>query len=71
MSRALIDLDDEALRRAAHVLGTTTPAETVNRALRLVAEGARRQAEPNRFDGLLDLVGDRLAETDIRAKAWR
>jgi Arc/MetJ family transcription regulator len=70
MSRTLIDLDDEALGRAAHVLGTTTKAETVNRALQLVAESAGRQAERHRFDDLLDLVGDRLAETDVGAKAW-
>jgi Arc/MetJ family transcription regulator len=71
MSRTLIDVDDEALGRAARVLGTTTKVETVNRALRLVAESAGRQAERDRFDDLLDLVGDRLAETDVRAEAWR
>jgi hypothetical protein len=53
------------------VLGTTTKVETVNRALQLVAQSAGRQAERERFDDLLDLVGDRLAETDVRARAWR
>jgi Arc/MetJ family transcription regulator len=71
MSRTLIDVDDDALGRAAQVLGTTTKVETVNRALQLVAESAGRQAERDRFDDLLDLVGDRLAETDVRAQAWR
>jgi Arc/MetJ family transcription regulator len=71
MSRTLIDVDDDALARAASVLGTTTKVETVNRALQLVADGADRQAEHTRFDELLDLVGDRLAETDVRAEAWR
>jgi hypothetical protein len=53
------------------VLGTTTKVETVNRALQLVARSRDRQAEQARFDELLDLIGDRLAETDVRAEAWR
>jgi Arc/MetJ family transcription regulator len=71
MSRTLIDVDDEALARAASVLGTSTKVDTVNRALQLIAQKADRQAERERFDALLDLVGDRLAETDVRAEAWR
>jgi Arc/MetJ family transcription regulator len=71
MSRTLIDVDDDALARAASVLGTSTKVETVNRALQLVAENAGQHAEHDRFDDLLDLVGDRLAETDVRAEAWR
>jgi Arc/MetJ family transcription regulator len=71
MSRTLIDVDDDALGRAAEILGTTTKVETVNRALALVVERADRQAERDRFDDLLDLVGDRLAEIDVRAAAWR
>lgn len=71
MSRTLIDVDDDALARAASVLGTSSKVETVNRALQLVAERASQQAERDRFDELLDLVGDRLAETDVRAEAWR
>lgn len=71
MARTLLDLDDDALRRAAAVLGTTTKVETVNRALRLVAAGAAVEAERHRFDELLDLVGDRLDETDVRTEAWR
>lgn len=71
MSRTLIDVDDDALARAASVLGTTTKVETVNRALRLVAQRGDREAEQARFDELLDLLGDLLAETDARAEAWR
>jgi Arc/MetJ family transcription regulator len=71
MSRTLIDVDDDALARAASVLGTTTKVETVNRALRLVADSADRRAERSRFDDLLDRIGDRLAETDVRSEAWR
>jgi Arc/MetJ family transcription regulator len=71
MARTLLDLDDDALSRAAAVLGTTTKVETVNRALRLVAAGAAEDAGRRRFDDLLDLVGDRLVETDVRTEAWR
>jgi Arc/MetJ family transcription regulator len=71
MSRTLIDVDDDALGRAAEILGTTTKVETVNRALQLVVERADRRTERDRFDDLIDLVGDRLAETDVRAEAWR
>jgi Arc/MetJ family transcription regulator len=71
MSRTLIDVDDDALARAASVLGTTTKVETVNRALRLVAQSGDRQAEQARFDELLDLLGELLTETDVRSEAWR
>jgi Arc/MetJ family transcription regulator len=71
MARTLLDVDDVALAQAAAVLGTTSKVETVNRALRLVAAGAVEDADRERFDDLLDLVGDRLAETDVRAQAWR
>lgn len=71
MSRTLLDVDDESLARAAAVLGTTTKVETVNQALRLVAERAANSTDLERFDGLLDLIGVRLEETDVRAEAWR
>lgn len=71
MSRTLVDVDDEALAQAASVLGTSTKVDTVNRALRLVAEAAHTGEEIERFDDLLDLLGERLTETDVRAEAWR
>ncbi len=71
MSRTLLDLDDDALARAAALLGTTTKVETVNRALRLVGDSSTDASDGARFDGLLDLVGERLAETDVRTDAWR
>jgi Arc/MetJ family transcription regulator len=71
VSRTLIDVDDDALTRAAMVLGTSTKVETVNRALRLVAERAGREAERKRLSDLIDQIGDALAETDVRAEAWR
>jgi Arc/MetJ family transcription regulator len=71
VSRTLIDVDDDALTRAAMVLGTSTKVETVNRALRLVAERAGPEAERQRFSDLIDQIGDALAETPVRAEAWR
>lgn len=71
MARTLLDVDDDALARAAAVLGTTSKVETVNQALRLVAAGAAEDADRRRFDELLDLLGNRLSETDVRTEAWR
>lgn len=71
MARTLVDLDDEALALAAAVLGTKSKVETVNSALRIVAAGAHDEARRRRFDDLLTLLGDRLAETDVRDEAWR
>ncbi|PZS17457.1 MAG: DUF2191 domain-containing protein [Pseudonocardiales bacterium] len=71
MARTLLDVDDDALARAAAVLGTTSKVETVNQALRLVAAGAVEDADRRRFDELLDLLGNRLSETDVRTEAWR
>lgn len=70
MARTLLDLDDDALARAASVLGTTSKVDTVNRALRMVAATAD-DAERRRFGELLDLLGEGLAETDVRTQAWR
>ncbi|MDR7171249.1 Arc/MetJ family transcription regulator [Nocardia kruczakiae] len=43
--KTMIDLDDEALILAAKELGTTTKKDTVNAALRFVAERRRRVEE--------------------------
>lgn len=40
--KTMIDIDDEALDRAAKELGTTTKKDTVNAALAFVAERRRR-----------------------------
>lgn len=71
MARTVIDVDDDALARAARVLGTSTKVDTVNQALRRVADSGSQQADHRRFDELIDLLGERLAETDVRAQAWR
>jgi Arc/MetJ family transcription regulator len=71
VARTVIDVDDDALARAARVLGTSTKVDTVNQALRRVADSGSQDADRGRFDELIDLLGDRLAETDVRAQAWR
>ncbi|WP_329384190.1 type II toxin-antitoxin system VapB family antitoxin [Streptomyces sp. NBC_01351] len=59
MSRTVIDLDDEALAEAARHLGTTTKRDTVNAALREIADRRRRAAAVARMrqmvsDGEID-----------------
>ncbi|GAA0325779.1 hypothetical protein GCM10010302_76130 [Streptomyces polychromogenes] len=59
MSRTVIDLDDEALAEAARHLGTTTKKDTVNAALREIADRRRRAAAVERMrqmvsDGEID-----------------
>ena len=44
MSRTVIDIDDEALAEAARHLGTATKRDTVNAALREIADRRRRAA---------------------------
>jgi Arc/MetJ family transcription regulator len=70
MARTVLDVDGDALSRAAAVLGTKTKVGTVNRALRAVA-GERTESGDRRFDAVLDLIGERLAETDVRTEAWQ
>jgi Arc/MetJ family transcription regulator len=70
VTRTLVDLDDAALARAAARLGTSSKVETVNRALQLAA-GMSDDESRRRFDELLDVIGERLEETDVRKEAWR
>ncbi|MFF2955435.1 type II toxin-antitoxin system VapB family antitoxin [Kitasatospora sp. NPDC057965] len=53
MSRTVIDLDDEALADAARYLGTTTKKDTVNAALREIADRRRRAAALARMRGMV------------------
>ena len=63
MSVTPIDLDDEALARAMAELGTTTKNDTVNLALREVAE---RRARLRAFEKLM-----RLGDVESGQQAWR
>jgi Arc/MetJ family transcription regulator len=68
MSRTLIDTNDEALDRAAQLLGTTTKKDTVNAALaQVIALNARREF-------LDDARAGALADADdesVNHRAWR
>lgn len=67
--RTIIDVDDELLEAAQAELGTTTKKDTVNEALRFVAQ---RQA---RVDALMKdpyfLGGPDLGDPEIMAQARR
>lgn len=63
MTKILVDVDDQALADAAQVLGTTTKKDTVNAALREIAQRRRRaealaqlreMAREGQFDELMD-----------------
>jgi Arc/MetJ family transcription regulator len=68
MSRTLIDTNDEALSRAAQLLGTRTKKDTVNAALaEVIALKARREfLDDSRAGALAD--ADDESVTD---RAWR
>lgn len=65
--RTVIDVDDEALAKAAEVLGTKTKVDTVNEALRWVAGIPDRLAL---FD-VLDEHAKDLGDPEVMKGAWR
>lgn len=67
MARTVIDVDDDSLRAAARVLGTTTKVATVNRAL---AEVAAREARLAFLDDL-DVAAADLSDPEVMRGAWR
>ena len=69
MAKTLIDIDEDALAAAMVEFGTSTKVETVNRALRDVAERRRRQVDDLMETALF--ISERLAECDVRTLAWR
>jgi Arc/MetJ family transcription regulator len=68
MSRTTIDIDDKRLAAAARELGTRSKVDTVNEALRFVAERRRRAAA---FDDPLVWGSPDLANEKVRAEARR
>lgn len=67
MARTVIDINDESLRAAAEVLGTSTKVETVNRALAEVAARSARLA----FLDHLDTAAADLADPEVMRHAWQ
>lgn len=68
MSRTVVDIDDEALAEAMKEYQTATKVDTVNRALREVAE--RRAERLRRASKVWDRMAEDMAETDWD-EAWR
>ncbi|MEP7023980.1 MAG: type II toxin-antitoxin system VapB family antitoxin [Actinomycetota bacterium] len=68
MAKTLIDIDEEYLDAAQQVLGTATKKDTVNAALRQVAELAARRRDLHRLTsgGLPDLEDE-----DVMRAAWQ
>ncbi len=67
MTRTVIDINDDSLKAAAQVLGTSTKVETVNRALAEVAAREARLA----FLTDLDKAATDLADPEVMRGAWR
>jgi len=68
MSKRLVDIDDQLLRSATSVLGTSTMKETVNSALEEVVRAARRRRHADR---LARRQGLDLDDPEVMAGAWR
>jgi Arc/MetJ family transcription regulator len=68
VTKRLIDIDDDLLRKARETLGTGTMKDTVNRAL---AEVARAELRRRHTARLISGDGTDLGHDDIMAKAWR
>jgi Arc/MetJ family transcription regulator len=66
----MIDLNDDALDRAAKELGTTTKKDTVNAALEFVA-GRRRRIEQLLDDPYALGVGPDIADAEVMRQARR
>jgi Arc/MetJ family transcription regulator len=54
MTKILVDIDDEALERAAQVFGTKTKKDTVNTALREAARRIERAQALERLGEMAD-----------------
>jgi len=67
--RTIIDIDDELLEAAQAELGTTTKKDTVNEALRFVAE--RRARARAVLDDPLFLGGSDLGDAEVMRGARR
>jgi Arc/MetJ family transcription regulator len=72
MPKTVIDIDDEALAKAAELLGTATKKDTVNAALRdVVARHARVGAVAEFLDDLDAGMYAGLLDPEVMGEAWR
>lgn len=68
MTKKLIDIDEENLRRAGEILGAATMKETVNQALAEIVAAAQRRDHARR---LATMDGLDLDDETIMSDAWR
>lgn len=68
MTKRLIDIDDDLLRKARRTLGTQTMKDTVNQAL---AEAVKAQLRRRHALRLISGDGTDLGDDDVMAGAWR
>ncbi len=69
MAKTVIDIDEDLLDSAREILGTTTKKDTVNAALREVADRRRRESAVDALVGL-DFLAE-LIEPGFEDRAWR
>jgi Arc/MetJ family transcription regulator len=68
MARTVVDIDDDALAAAAKVLKTSTKKDTINAALREIAQRDTRARMLDRFADDPDYWAQ---EQQARERAWR
>ena len=68
MRKTSVDIDDDLMKRARSVLGTSSIKATIDAALREVLRAEARRQE---IMALSRMEGLDLAKKDVMAKAWR
>jgi Arc/MetJ family transcription regulator len=68
MARTVIDIDDDALAAAAKVLKTSTKKDTINTALREIAQ---RDIRARMLDRFADDPDYWARQREARERAWR
>lgn len=68
MRKTSVEIDEQLIKQARSLLGTSSIKETINGALQEVVRGEARRLE---IRALAEMEGLDLADSDIMAKAWR
>ena len=68
MTKRLVDIDDDLLRRVTEILGAATMKETVNRALKEVVDLDNRRRHTLQ---LINMDGLDLDKPEVMKGAWR
>ena len=68
MRKTSVDIDDDLMKRASSVLGTSSIKATIDAALREVLRSEARRQE---IKALSRMEGLDLAKKDVMARAWR